>query len=63
MVVDFHPLKIEGSVISLLVYSLPPENATLQSFTEQNLKSIQTSALKNETIKILNQNSSATLGR
>jgi hypothetical protein len=62
LVVHFHPSGKEEPVLSLLVLFLLPENATLQSFTEQNLKSIQTPDLNDEVIKILNQNSFVTLG-
>ena len=34
----------------------------MQSFTEQNLKSIQTPILDGQVIKVLNQNNSVTLG-
>jgi hypothetical protein len=63
-VVELSPLgKVNPSlesepVIKLVVFFLSPENATLQSFTDQKLKDIQTG----QTIKILSQNSSATLG-
>lgn len=48
--------------IKLVVLFLPPENATLQSFTEQNLKMIQTPFYQSQGLKILSQNSSVTLG-
>ena len=64
LVVRFHPFEKEDPGISLLVLFLSPENATLQSFTEENLKSIQTPIVDvgGDNIKILSQNSSVTLG-
>jgi hypothetical protein len=63
-VVNFHPVEKEHPSILLLVHFLSPENTTLQSFTEQNLKSIQTPIVEgsDEKIKILSQNNSAILG-
>ena len=66
LVVGFHPVEKGGPNISLEVQFLSPENATLQSFTENEVKSIQTPLAKGQMgqlgIKILNQNSSVTLG-
>ena len=64
-IVNFQPVEKDNYPnISLVVQFLSPENATLQSFTEQNLKSIQTPIVEgvDKKIKILNQNSSVTLG-
>jgi hypothetical protein len=63
-IVNFQPIgKDNYPNISLVVQFLAPENATLQSLTEQNLKLIQTLIIKGQMgIKILNQNSSVTLG-
>jgi serine/threonine-protein kinase len=61
-VVELHPFEKIDPHIALSVSFLSPENATLESFTEQNLKSIQKPVLTDEVIKILNQNSSVTLG-
>lgn len=61
-VVTFHPFAKDSPAVSLSVDFLSPENPTLPSFTEQNLKSIQEPDLKDEAIKILNQNSFVTLG-
>ena len=67
-VVGFNPVgKEESPIVYLFVYFLSPENATLESFTNQTLESIQepykyTSQDKKPGIKILNQNNSVTLG-
>ncbi|MDF2738501.1 MAG: serine/threonine protein kinase [Nitrososphaeraceae archaeon] len=64
LVVRLHPAQQENPSVSLLVHFLSPENANLKSFTEQNLKAIQTPIVEgsDEKIKILSQNSSARLG-
>ena len=61
---ELHPLGENKPVIHLKVHFLSPENATLQSFTEQQLKSIQAlpSWSKKTTKNIVSQNSSVTLG-
>jgi hypothetical protein len=56
LVVGFNPVgKEESPVVYLWVQFLSPENATLESFTNQTLKNYRM-------MKILNQNSSITLG-
>ena len=66
LVVRLHPFEKNHPSIFLLVHFLSPENATLQSFTKQYLKSIQTPIVEGgeggDKIKILSQNSSVTLG-
>lgn len=62
LVVSFYPTGKQSPHIDVIISFLTPENATLQSFTEQNLKSIQTPIVDGQVIKILNQNNSVTLG-
>lgn len=60
--VDIHPVKKSDPFVKSSVLFLSPENATLQSFTEQKLKDIQTPLFDFQTMKVLSQNSSVTLG-
>ena len=62
LVVGFHPVEKDVPFVYLWVQFLSPENATLESFTNQSLKFIQGPVGGNQVIKILNQNSSVTLG-
>jgi hypothetical protein len=61
-VVGFHPIEKDVPFVYLWVEFLSPENATLESFTNQSLKHIQGPVGGTQVIKILNQNSSVTLG-
>ena len=62
LVIGFHPVEKDVPFVYLWVQFLSPENATLESFTNQTLKYIQGPIGGNQVIKILNQNSSVTLG-
>ena len=54
-VIGFNPIGKDVPIVYLWVEFLSPENATLESFTNQTLKNYRM-------MKILNQNSSVTLG-